>query len=455
MLERSTKLLQRPYREREIVRNQEPLSVIFNGGTFTIAALTTDPTRGLRIQTRHSLGRREGHAPNPELLTNEQSSQLRDAIKGTDGRKGEMDFNNVFVVRAAREVLKTAIDISIDKGELSLPTDTQNEGQHRTNLHRFYLASRKDGFIDGLDEDVRKAYLDFEQKRQEYLSKGKKAGLRNIVVEGNTVTVDVQDVNFPVYKCLALSGNSEEVLDLSSSAGTAMIVRTRDGKFVLQHRSIRNALYGDIPGASVAGMLDAKRETEDRIKGTPDLIDTNSVRGNILNEANEELALELSDFDLSPPIIGLAHDNVQIHDEILFFADSNLTSEEIKEKARTARRNRKLGDADFEEKFVMIDGSVSAIERLLTQVQCPLPPTHAAAFVSTGYCLLLEQEGVEAANKWRDAMQERVNKNYQRIDKRVAEYTQGEFHGYTARLIPTAQGLPGFEEEMRRVGLIT
>lgn len=412
----------------------------FNGGAFTISAFS--PSReGFQIGTRNVLGRTEGIATNKAL-----NADARSGLKAA--MQGEMKFNKVQDLRDARTAWRAAIDQGAPKEE-------------RDRLkHAFY------------------------EERARYQEKGKKVGIRNITLDGNQIGVDTKMVSFPVYNRFNQPEDSAEILDWSKNAA-AMIVRSADGRIVVQHRAVAkqrlteeklssgNSQYADIPGASVAGLMDASLKGKDRKPGTTDPIDTNSVKGHIKKEAAEELGLEDKDLK-GVTIVGLAHDKIKVHDEFLLLATSNLTAEQIREKSRATNKNKNLGPADFEEKFIDIDGSAESIATLLTQVKCPLPPTHAAALVASGYSLVLQEKGKPAADKWKDEVEKGVQANYADIDKRVKDFYDAhpevlmqvperfwgktiparKLHGYDPAYAPDEQGLPAFEDAMVDAGLM-
>jgi hypothetical protein len=219
-------------------------------------------------------------------------------------------------------------------------------------------------------------------------------------------------------------------------------------------------------------LVDPTLQSPDRVKGTPDPVTTETLKAGILKEAGEELGLDAEHLD-KLRIVGVAHDKIKIHDEILLLADSKLTAAQIRETSRNSKRNKNLGDADFEEKFIDIPGTPDAIETLLTKVKCPLPPTHAAALVAAGYSLVLQEQGIEAANQWRTRLEAGVRENYQDMDRMVAAYydkhpealTQvperfwsknipgRNPNGYTPAYGAGEQGLDEFDDAMVDAGL--
>lgn len=397
--------------------------------TFAIHHLSMSP-EGFLLTTDNLLPKQSPH------LDASEKSRLGEAVRR------EINFNNAQTVRDARDAWKTN------------PDDPMLEAA-------FYDA------------------------RADYQKKGKKLGLRNLRVEDGVIHTDVQIVHFPAYTTFGSPEQSVDIDRMSRLVGVAMVVRTADDRLVIQHRAIEqqhlretrrsrgNAVYSDIPGASVAGMIDASLVSPDRRRGMPDPIDTDDVHQAIYKEAGEELGLAPTDFT-SVRITGVAEDKIKVHDELLMLADTPLTAAELDEASRTSNRNKNLGDADFEEKFFDIEASPEAISHLLTEVKCPLPPTHAASLVAAGFSLALEQKGADYALAWRDQIEQGLRDNYNAIDALVADYYQ-KFpealqlaperywnravpprnpNGYDPAYGPEEQGLPNFQDAMVEAGLL-
>jgi len=292
-----------------------------------------------------------------------------------------------------------------------------------------------------------------------------KVGIRNVHLEGNELVVDVMPVTFPTYKAISEPDISQAEREISNPSATSLILLTTedDGshKFVIQHRSLKNFFYGDIPGASVAGYLDGHLQTTGENRGKIDPLDTKAVKGNGTKEMLEEIGLYPRDItDLK--ITGFASDKVRIHDEFLLLAKSKLSSQDILFRSG-------LGDHfRFIEQAMTIDANIETIEKLLTQVKCPVPPTHQAAFVAAGYSMLLEETGQQVADEWKAKIQEGINRNYTEIDEIVKKYYEGHPEelnnipegkpkrnpsGYEPAYTPQQQGLPDMESEFDRFGL--
>jgi hydroxymethylpyrimidine pyrophosphatase-like HAD family hydrolase len=414
----------------------------FDAGAFTISHFSDSP-EGFDFATKESIGRTGALTDDEHLvLTDEQKTALGGAMKR------EQRFNNVTPVVEARTALREAREAGSD--------------------------------------DVDRLRDEYDQARGTYIGRGKKIGLRAVELVGdNTLAADVQMVSFPVYNLLSGPESSPEVKKLSAAAGVAMVVETSDHRLVIQHRGVQkqritesglsrgNASYADIPGASVAGMIDASLSMDgDREPGTPDPVDTDFLKANILKEAGEELGVAPSDIE-GLRIVGLAQDHLKPHDEVLFLGMLKLTAEELREASRKSNRNKNLAAADFEEKFFDIESSPRAIEMFLTEVKCPLPPTHAAAMLAAGYSLVVRESGPEAAHEWRQRMQEAVKANYDEMSDIVMHHYQQypevltqtperywgrevparDPNGYSPAYTPEEQGLPTLDDEMVRTGL--
>ena len=405
----------------------------FDGGSFTIEYLSSSPN-GFEVITDKSGRRRDNVTPltrTPLPLNPEQREQLRIAMAD------QMKFAHG------------------DKAKLAL--DRLREAQEK-------------------GETTKQLYEDYEKKRTIYSERSVGIiGLRNIRQQDNTLIVDIKPGDFITYKEFSRPESSTELLEMAVISGTSMVLVTKDERLIVQLRSPRNKLHADVPAASAAGYLDGKfyrsskagSATQER--GTFRSIDTDFVKQNIIKEANEELGLDKEDFS-NLTIVGLIREKVQIHDGFLLLATSTLSAEELREKSRNANMNIKPSDEEFYEKFVDIPATPDAILTLLTEVKCPVPPDHIALFVIVGYSMILKEQGLEQANKWKDQMEISVRKNYLEINQLVERYYQDHPnelnnvpqgkpprnpHGYEPAYLPQEQGLPDVVSELQRVGLIS
>ncbi|MBI2049501.1 hypothetical protein HYT32_01115 [Candidatus Roizmanbacteria bacterium] len=397
----------------------------FDGGIFTIEYLSGSPD-GFEVVTEKS-GRRRRETPTGREslpLTAEQRTQLKEAMSG------QMKFAHGDIAKLALNKLREARE----KGE--------NE------------------------QTINQLAEDYEKKRTIYYERNfPKVGLENIRQQGNTLIVDIKPVDFPTYAELAKPSSTSELIEFANISSTAILLRTRDGKLIIQHRSPRNKLYGDVPGTSAAGYFDAKPSEK---RGILQPIDTNFVKDNAIKEAKEELGIDREDL-LDLRILGLARDKLQINDEFMLLGTTSLSFDELKEKAQNAETNIKLSDEEFYEKFVDIPATPDAIAVLVTQVKCPIPPSLTALFIAAGISMVSEGKGLEEANAWKRQIQEAVRKNYQEINQMVERYYQShpeelnnipkgkpvrKSHGYEPAYLPAEQGLPDLMSELKRVSLI-
>lgn len=322
------------------------------------------------------------------------------------------------------------------------------------------------------DQEKAESMTKYQQRRMIYRDRAVPTiGLRNIRMNGNIITLDIKVVDYPTAREFSKPEASAELLDFASPSSISIVLITKDNRLILQHRSARNKMYANVPGASVGGYLTG--QFDPGRKGIFIPIDTEFVKNDAAREANEELGLDREDF-ATLNIAGITHGKVQMHDEFVLFAQSGLTSEEMKEKALKASRNAKLSEEEFDEKFVDIESSPDTISTLITQVKCPIPPTHIAAFFATGYHMMIEKFGAQKAQEWKRKLQENMIKNYKEIDRMVEDYYLQnpdmltyipERHknsilrkrnpkGYDPEFLPEEQGLPDLISELKRVELI-
>ncbi|MDP2637804.1 MAG: hypothetical protein Q8P26_01970 [Candidatus Levybacteria bacterium] len=405
----------------------------FDGGTFTIDFLSAS-ANGFEVKTSKTERRRPREESDPRFskknlpLDSDQKITLKNAMVG------QMKF-------AHGDVAKQALD-------------------------KLREAKEK----DENPEVVRQLGEDYENKRKNYHHRAfPRVSLKNVEQEGNTLTVDLKPADFPSYAEFGKPESTSELIDFSNIASTSVVLVTKDKRLIIQHRSTKNKLFADVPGTSAAGFFDAKPPTDPKAEdGIINPIDTNCVKDNAIKEAHEELGISKEDIaDIR--ITALSQDKVQIHDEFALFGKLNLNTSELKKKTQNAQRNIKLSDEEFYEKFVDVPATPEAISILLTEVKCPIPPTLAGSFVASAYSMMLEEKGLEEANRWKNEMEFKIRKNYQEINQMIENYyhshpeelskaTKGRSpknpKGYDPAYLPSEQGLPDLISELKRVKLI-
>lgn len=230
-----------------------------------------------------------------------------------------------------------------------------------------YLSDSKDGFevetkksLNRLSARVRQKKTEFpinemrtiaiyrkEEKPQYRTGEGfkPKIGIRNIEEKNGVVKLDIVPVTYPTYRAFS-HPETEAAYELGDPTGTASVILTTEKddshKMILQHRGRGNRFYGDIPGASVAGMLDGKidgsqRETRGKLKP----ISSDDIKGNLIKEMEEEIGLtqdKLSKIDIT----GIATDKTNYHHEILLHSVVNLSAEEMSKLAEERAKQKTL-----------------------------------------------------------------------------------------------------------------
>lgn len=345
-------------------------------------------------------------------------------------------------------------------------------------------------------------------------------GLRNFrrdQKDSNKLIMDIKPTNFPVTSNFSNLESSDELLNLASNSSTTLILETGDGKGILQHRSAQNTGWADTPSASASGYFDnipfQKEENGKPSKRRRQLrkITTVDVKKNALRELEGELGIKTVT-DKGKPIIkdtdvvigAMVHEKDAVHDEFLVMAKTSFSAEEVLAEAAKVQKNEKLHDEEFREKYVVIDCTPETIMKLLTQVKCPIPYSHCAAWVTKGYQKMLERSSRKETEAWKKQAEKGVKDNYAQIDaivakdlqehpeklttfpprmatkveanikafmksrpnakpeeieaerqKQITSLPKRNTKGYSPFYHPDEQGLPSFTSEMKRVGLIS
>lgn len=284
-----------------------------------------------------------------------------------------------------------------------------------------------------------------------------KVGILNIKRDGKVLSFDTKPSTFVAYNDeknvgLTVPANQQLRDELGSILGVAMIIFTTepDGshRMIVQHRSPKNRSYGDIIGASAAGLADQELGEHGALKP----IDEAYVRASVYEEMEEEVGID-QEHIVDIRTTGLAEDLIKPHHEMLLLGRTSLSAKEVEEIAER-KKNVERSEFDFSEKFFVLDGSAEAIKTLVTKGLCPIPPTHMAALIAAGRILKSQQDGEEAAAAWTKEVEEGSRINTQQIDEIVRAYTNNEQQGYNPKIIPTVQGLPDVVSELKRLGLI-
>lgn len=320
-----------------------------------------------------------------------------------------------------------------------------------------------------------------DDKRQEYIQRMQATrmhGLRNIHFEeasdGHlTAVMDTVGISYPFYRNIRNPQLPEEMLALSNPTGNAVILETSDNKFVLQYRRpydplkrTGNVMHGGIPGASAAGMwkitvdhptTNARQEAHEELglhigEKKDDTINPVQQAKRI---AAKELHLQVDDI-AQMYITGLAGDLSAVHAEVLLLGKINIDSATLEQRSLHARFYANDPEYDFEEQFVTLPATSESIVKLLTQVKCPLPANHIAAFAAAGLAKRQEELLADTSlsdiqrrsllDQWYQALEAGIQKNYADIDRLAGGH-------YDFGKTPSTQDIPtpSFQAEMKRV----
>lgn len=337
------------------------------------------------------------------------------------------------------EILAAAEDFGIVRGwELAA---SNRKGQFGSPALRDLLRQLRTEIRRGSDpeSDEQRTLRDLYKKIviKLYESSRGKFGITVAGVDAaGTAKLEVRQVSSPAYFGLSKADMPAAWRERCMATGVCMIVKTSDNQLLVQYRTKQNAQYGEILGASIAGMFDAQPGDGDAAKiaathlealagrrdagraravsrGVVGPITTESVLRQIITEAREELGLRQQLVDAR--VVGIAEDLTKPHHEIVLLGMVNLTAAAIVERAKS-KYDADAQKFDIPEWCVGIPATGAAVAVLLTKVQVPLPPTHAAAFLAAGKALVAESEGAAAAERWEVETVRAYRENLTRID---------------------------------------
>jgi hypothetical protein len=330
--------------------------------------------------------------------------------------------------------LQGVTDFQTTRRDLPMPAafDAAESARYMTKL-----VSERDFLVNRLGKTVAELPVNagVEAVHKFFIDNGlAKLGLRHLSLNGNSLTGEHCLVPHPAYALYGTSSN-QSLRAFGANLGAALMLTTSDGKLLLQHRKPENRVYGDVPGASIAGLVDAPSNASGKL----DILEVGKQV--LLAEGREEVGFApdvTEDFELTT----LQIDKVALHHEITFASRTCLTSDEI---TRGALANRhKNTAAAFSEHIVFLDATPQVVERLLTEVLTPFPMTHSGPLLMLGYDLA-KKVGLENPDTWLLRVKQAMDENYALID--------GLSDGgkYSPDKCATMQGLPSFRDELQRV----
>lgn len=294
-----------------------------------------------------------------------------------------------------------------------------------------------------IPQELREDYIRHMVATKKYALRGGENGQIHYRYDQDTQKMVAEiitgDRPFHGYRLFSNPNLSDRELDFGNVTGTAFSIKTSDGKRLVVIRSAKNSKYRLDPGAPIAGLFDVQVDRDAHTGIKP--ISNDTVMENVYAEAEHELGLKRADF-ASTRLTGLAFDKIAVHSEIIGEARVNLTSEALTEMILENAKKGGTRNEFSEGSFFFIDDSSEALERLLTNVASPLPPTHNATFLgeafATKYDELLasdvgneqrEERAYREAKIWIDSLQEANKANYRRIDAIVSRFWEGTTDG--------------------------
>ena len=323
------------------------------------------------------------------------------------------------------------------------------------------------------------------------------AGTPKTVIRGFEMTKDGGDSHDVLE--LTISGNTYQGYRAMSGAnageaernqgmilGVAMGIVTSEGNIVVQKRG-KNATYGDdvdadsgrgIPGASAAGTFDAQLASRTAIVDRADEtgkqpgeigimiepINTDDITRGMYREAEEEDGLKHDEISITPTLF--IEDRINPHWEVGMTGSTSLTASEFLKRA-IENQSVKRGRHDFSERVMVL--SPQELEKLLTEVEVPWPPTHALTMIGTLQQAYIQQGmSPDLAEARMFEIQEKWFANNRRINERIRHYydedpdalTRNKQRastvtdlGYDPRVFGKDQGVPPLDETMRAAGI--
>jgi hypothetical protein len=252
---------------------------------------------------------------------------------------------------------------------------------------------------------------------------------------GGKVRAKVMPTTMGLYNRFHRAETAEDVknLELSMPVGGCMVLLTTESdgskRMVLQYR-INKDEYSYTPGVSTGGIMSLQYND----KGEPKPIE-DVYRDHIESRLEAEVGLSKSQLtDIK--VVGLATEiEPKVHHEVLSVGVTDLSFEEL-----IRNYSDKKGTVTAPMHLISLPAEIEVIETLVSEMACPIPPSHLAAYVAVGYMMILEQKGKTVAGDWIVKMGERVKDNYERIDYTVRASGRGDrYRPYDS---PVRQGLP-------------
>lgn len=252
-------------------------------------------------------------------------------------------------------------------------------------------------------------------------------GLRRIEFGSDGAQADAAVVPHPLYVMVNRAASAMRRTQ-GANLGAAIILETADGHLIVQYRGSKNKVYGEIPGASAAGLVNAAPFAKEVQPGKTFSLEQ-FVQRHMVEEFVEELGAKKETLrNLRPS--SLMIDTLALHHEMTFTGKLSLTADELIQAAW--KKREQCPDTEFKESFLLLPGSAENLEKLIFDFQLPLPPTHAGPYLM----VLREKIGEQAFHElW---------------ERRRTDF-EAKYAKYDPNIPSSQQGLPTFLDEVRRL----
>lgn len=292
------------------------------------------------------------------------------------------------------------------------------------------------GWVDFNEAEAKEA--GFEEMDDQRLA------IRNIKPDGlGGVSYSLSKTTMGLYERFHTAEDAKNLELAVPVGGCAVLITTeKDGshKMVLQYRINKNE-YSFTPGASAGGIMEAKFDDNGKLKPVEEV-----YKDHIAKRLEEEVGVASDQIDVVISSV-VTEKKPKLHHEIGAMVTTTLSYTEVCE-AYSLRKGTLTSPAHL----IALPAEKEVIEILVSQLECPLPPSHLGVYISIGYMMVMKEEGIEAAKTWVKSLEEKVEANYSRINEMVAK--TGKNTEYMPFLSPSAQGLSDLITALWKAGLL-
>lgn len=283
-----------------------------------------------------------------------------------------------------------------------------------------------------------------------------------------TLNVDARLNTYSRWFALGREEMPEEVKELVRHSAVSVSFITADNMLMFQFRSTDNNTYPGWLGAAASGGADIDpnsplsrhnprnrhivRKENGQVDGQKsglilDGITNDIFLDNAVKEAQEETGVIVDKASLTT--LGLIRLGQKPVDEVIFIGKLPQTAEELTQQYTLAAEHHDPNEKDPMDNIGFIPATPQAIEKLVTQVDCPFNPSGLGAMLLTGYYLKLQEaypEGQEVARQkaqeWLREVGEKAAQHYAILEAKTKEYVHNEQLKHLQTIFASIQQLP-------------